>query len=144
MDLALLSLLTISQVIPFFFLLLCQALPCPMLLLVLDQKSLQGIIDIVSPPLLITDFLTGIYHWGVDNYGDGETPVVGSQIAAFQGHHQRPWTITEREFCNNLHKVIASCFLHLPRLQNQGSALKMNESKTSTTMLEVALISSKT
>ena len=53
------------------------------------------------------DFLTGLYHWGVDNYGDGSTPVVGGQIAAFQGHHQRPWTITQREFCNNLHKVIA-------------------------------------
>jgi palmitoyl-[glycerolipid] 3-(E)-desaturase len=37
----------------------------------------------------------------VDNYGSGHTPVVGSQIAAFQGHHQRPWTITQREFCNN-------------------------------------------
>ena len=54
---------------------------------------------------MAADFLTGIYHWGVDNYGDGETPIVGTQIAAFQGHHQRPWTITEREFCNNIHKV---------------------------------------
>lgn len=51
------------------------------------------------------DFLTGMYHWGVDNYGDGSTPIVGSQIEAFQGHHQKPWTITEREFCNNIHKV---------------------------------------
>ena len=41
----------------------------------------------------------------VDNYGDGDTPVLGSQIVAFQGHHVRPWTITEREFCNNVHKV---------------------------------------
>ena len=45
------------------------------------------------------------YHFFVDNYGDGETPVFGGQIAAFQGHHQRPWTITEREFSNNVHKV---------------------------------------
>ena len=51
------------------------------------------------------DFLTGVYHWSVDNYGDGQTPIVGSQIAAFQGHHQEPWTITQREFCNNVHKV---------------------------------------
>ena len=54
---------------------------------------------------LDADFLTGVYHWSVDNYGSGATPIVGSQIAAFQGHHQRPWTITEREFCNNVHKV---------------------------------------
>eukprot|EP00884_Botryococcus_braunii_P016703 jgi/Botrbrau1/3716/Bobra.0363s0003.1 len=51
------------------------------------------------------DLLSGVYHWGVDNYGDDSTPILGSQIAAFQGHHQRPWTITEREFCNNVHKV---------------------------------------
>ena len=55
--------------------------------------------------LASADFLTGVYHWSVDNYGDGSTPVVGSQIAAFQGHHQKPWTITEREFCNNVYKV---------------------------------------
>ena len=55
--------------------------------------------------VLGADFLTGVYHWSVDNYGSGATPIVGSQIAAFQGHHQRPWTITEREFCNNVHKV---------------------------------------
>lgn len=54
---------------------------------------------------VLADLGTGIYHWGVDNYGDGSTPVFGRQIAAFQGHHQRPWTITQREFCNNLHQV---------------------------------------
>lgn len=55
--------------------------------------------------VIAADFLTGVYHWSVDNYGDGSTPIVGSQIAAFQGHHQKPWTITEREFCNNVYKV---------------------------------------
>ncbi|KXZ55581.1 hypothetical protein GPECTOR_2g1130 [Gonium pectorale] len=54
---------------------------------------------------ILADLGTGIYHWGVDNYGDGNTPVFGRQIAAFQGHHQRPWTITQREFANNLHQV---------------------------------------
>jgi hypothetical protein len=54
---------------------------------------------------VLADLGTGVYHWGVDNYGDGKTPVFGRQIAAFQGHHQRPWTITQREFCNNLHQV---------------------------------------
>lgn len=37
--------------------------------------------------------------------GDANTPVLGKQIAAFQGHHQRPWTITQREFANNVHQV---------------------------------------
>ena len=54
---------------------------------------------------VLSDLGSGIYHWSVDNYGSGQTPLFGGQIAAFQGHHQRPWTITEREFCNNVHKV---------------------------------------
>ena len=64
--------------------------------------------------LYIADFGTGVYHWSVDNYGSGATPIVGDQIAAFQGHHQRPWTITQRQFANNLHKV---CVLLCRRLQ---------------------------
>ena len=54
---------------------------------------------------VLSDLGSGVYHWGVDNYGSGKTPVFGGQIAGFQGHHRRPWTITEREFCNNVHKV---------------------------------------
>lgn len=57
---------------------------------------------------VLSDLGTGVFHWAVDNYGTGATPVFGSQIAAFQGHHQRPWTITEREFCNNVHQVRAT------------------------------------
>ncbi|KAA6416684.1 MAG: low CO2-induced protein [Trebouxia sp. A1-2] len=59
----------------------------------------------VSAAYVLADFGTGVYHWSVDNYGSGATPIVGEQIAAFQGHHQRPWTITQRQFANNLHKV---------------------------------------
>ena len=33
---------------------------------------------------VLSDLGTGIYHWSVDNYGDGTTPIVGKQIAAFQ------------------------------------------------------------
>ena len=30
---------------------------------------------------------------------------MGNIIAAFQGHHSAPWTITERDFCNNVYKL---------------------------------------
>jgi ubiquitin-conjugating enzyme E2 variant len=30
---------------------------------------------------------------------------MGGLIAAFQGHHSAPWTITERGFCNNVCKL---------------------------------------
>lgn len=56
---------------------------------------------------LAADLLSGIYHWGIDNYGSASTPVFGNQIAGFQGHHRKPWTITKRDFCNNVHGIAA-------------------------------------
>lgn len=32
----------------------------------------------------MADVGTAFYHWGVDNYGDANTPMFGGQIAAFQ------------------------------------------------------------
>ena len=32
-------------------------------------------------------------------------PVLAPLPRVAQGHHQRPWTITKREFCNNVHQV---------------------------------------
>ena len=54
---------------------------------------------------VLSDLGSGIFHWSVDNYGDGNTPVLGGVIAAFQGHHSQPWTITMREFSNNSFKT---------------------------------------
>jgi len=61
----------------------------------------------------IADLATGVYHWFVDNYGDASTPVFGAQIAAFQGHHRHPSTITFREPCNNLHALARGAALAL-------------------------------
>eukprot|EP01018_Ginkgo_biloba_P011141 Gb_03374 [translate_table: standard] len=69
---------------------------------------------------VFADMGTGIYHWGIDNYGDANTPIFGSQIDAFQGHHRRPWTITKRQFANNIHalarpaSLILGAFILLP------------------------------
>jgi hypothetical protein len=69
------------------------------------------VLGAVFAAYVLSDLGTAVYHWAVDNYGDGNTPVFGRQIAAFQGHHQRPWTITQREFCNNVHQVRTGEFL---------------------------------
>lgn len=88
-----------------------------------DVPSAAGSAAAVVSAFLTADLLSGVYHWGVDNYGDGQTSVFGSQIAGFQAHHQRPWTITERQFANNVHKVfkpavpfVAACLLVSPVL----------------------------
>ncbi|KAE8681025.1 Fatty acid desaturase 4 [Hibiscus syriacus] len=57
---------------------------------------------------ILADLLSRVYHWGIDNYGDSSTPVFGSQIEGFQGHHKWPWTITRRQFANNLHALARS------------------------------------
>lgn len=54
---------------------------------------------------IVADFGSGVLHWSVDNYGNGRTPIMGSIIAAFQGHHSAPWTITQRGFANNVYKL---------------------------------------
>lgn len=54
---------------------------------------------------LFADLGSGVYHWGIDNYGGASTPIFGSQIDAFQGHHKWPWTITRRQFANNLNAL---------------------------------------
>lgn len=50
---------------------------------------------------LAADLGSGVYHWSVDNYGSASTPVLGHQIAAFQGHHAAPFTIVRRGAFNN-------------------------------------------
>ncbi|KAJ6753573.1 hypothetical protein OIU79_026410 [Salix purpurea] len=64
---------------------------------------------------VFADLGSGVYHWGIDNYGDGSTPFFGNQIEAFQGHHKWPWIITRRQFANNLHALArAVAFFVLP------------------------------
>ena len=68
------------------------------------QTVIQTLVLLVSS-WIFADFGSGVLHWSVDNYGNGRTPIMGSIIAAFQGHHTAPWTITERGFCNNVYKL---------------------------------------
>lgn len=64
---------------------------------------------------ILADLGSGVYHWGIDNYGDASTPIFGTQIEAFQGHHKWPWTITKRQFANNLYALArAVTFAVLP------------------------------
>ncbi|XP_057487273.1 fatty acid desaturase 4, chloroplastic-like [Actinidia eriantha] len=64
------------------------------------EPILAGLVGYV-----LADLGSGLYHWGIDNYGSASTPVFGSQIEGFQGHHKWPWTITRRQFANNIHAL---------------------------------------
>lgn len=69
-----------------------------------EVTSIESLVLLLSSWIL-ADFGSGVLHWSVDNYGNGRTKVMGGIIAAFQGHHSAPWTITERSFCNNVYKL---------------------------------------
>ncbi|KAK7305086.1 hypothetical protein VNO77_42986 [Canavalia gladiata] len=96
---------------------------CTTLLISLGE-SIKGAIDmhLWAEPILagwvgyiMADLGSGVYHWAIDNYGDGSTPIVGAQIEAFQGHHKWPWIITRRQFANNLYALArAVTFTVLP------------------------------
>lgn len=70
----------------------------------IEVTALTSIATIIAG-WIAADFGSGVLHWSVDNYGNGRTPVMGNIIAAFQGHHSAPWTITYRGFCNNVWKL---------------------------------------
>ena len=71
----------------------------------------------------LSDAGTGIFHWSVDNYGSKATPVMGGIIDAFQGHHKYPWTITKRQFANNIHVTCpATMCVTVPLLLAPGLA----------------------
>mmetsp|Transcript_59541 Transcript_59541/g.81357 ORF Transcript_59541/g.81357 Transcript_59541/m.81357 type:complete len:315 (-) Transcript_59541:148-1092(-) len=73
-----------------------------------SASSVGGVVRLAScafGSVIFSDFFSGIFHWASDNYGNGKTPVFGSTIEAFQGHHTTPWTITHRSFFNNVHKI---------------------------------------
>ena len=75
--------------------------------------NLFNYIIIFIASVLLGDIGTGIFHWSVDNYGSINTPVVGTVCAAFQGHHDTPWTITFRSFANNVYKI---CYVTVPTM----------------------------
>lgn len=79
----------------------------------LTLASAAPIAAAVALSYVLGDFATGVFHWSVDNYGRLETPIVGSVCAAFQGHHDTPWTITFRSFANNVYKI---CYNSIPAL----------------------------
>ena len=69
-----------------------------------ESTAMYSIATVIAS-WIAADFGSGVFHWSVDNYGNGRTPVMGNIIAAFQGHHSAPWTITYRGFCNNVWKL---------------------------------------
>ncbi|KAL6538386.1 hypothetical protein OROGR_012374 [Orobanche gracilis] len=56
---------------------------------------------------LLSDLVSGIYHWAVDNYGSAQTPIFGSQIESFRAHHQHPSEITKCETAGIVYTLAA-------------------------------------
>lgn len=64
--------------------------------LLLSSQFIQVILA-----LLVTDFLAGIIHWGMDSYGSRETPLIGGEIAGNRKHHLEPKSFTKNTWWQN-------------------------------------------
>lgn len=94
--------------------LLCKAAAAPGALAAASASpalaAAQGL-ALVAAAWLAADLVVGVFHWSVDNYGSGATPVIGHVIDAFQSHHERPWLITRGQFCT---VVEGPCVTQMP------------------------------
>ena len=61
---------------------------------------------------IAADLGSGILHWSVDNYGNGRTPMFGSTIASFRGHHSAPLRITQTGFRDNTYSLCEPFGVH--------------------------------
>lgn len=59
----------------------------------------------VLPATIVLKIILDAFHCAVHLSAGKLSPKVPRSLPPGQGHHQRPWTITEREFCNNMHKL---------------------------------------
>jgi ubiquitin-conjugating enzyme E2 variant len=73
--------------------------------------ALGAFLALVTAAWLAADLIVGLFHFFVDNYGSADTPVMGSTVDAFQGHHTQPWLITRGQFCT---VVEGPCMTQLP------------------------------
>jgi hypothetical protein len=86
-----------------------------------DPLAYGGLLATAALAFWLSDAGVGIFHWSVDNYGSKKTPVMGGIIDAFQGHHKYPWTITKRQFANNIHTTCpATMCVSVPLLLAPG------------------------
>ncbi|KZV16489.1 fatty acid desaturase 4, chloroplastic [Dorcoceras hygrometricum] len=68
-----------------------------------DQWSrIQSIFAAVAGYVL-SDFLSGMVHWAIDNYGDPNHPVLGPHIEGILRHHRQPWVLAHRHFATNIY-----------------------------------------
>ena len=61
------------------------------------HSTLQAVCGVVATYLL-ADLVSAVYHFFMDNYGDGDTPVVGDQVVMFKEHHKSPWRVTQKRY----------------------------------------------
>ncbi|KAG9454090.1 hypothetical protein H6P81_006994 [Aristolochia fimbriata] len=64
---------------------------------------------------LAADLTSGFYHWAIDNYGRPNTPIAGSYINTFEGHHKWPTSPTYYEAVSGTYKIAQGvAFILLP------------------------------
>jgi hypothetical protein len=81
-------------------------------MLITAYTSLRAALSVVGG-LLFADFVSGLFHWFEDRYGNPKWPVLGHTIRANQEHHFKPRAFLEGAFLKRNREVliIGSLFL---------------------------------
>jgi hypothetical protein len=61
---------------------------------------------------LAADAASAVFHWAVDNYPNGNTPIIGKTADEFQIHHKNPLNLEDGHVLNNI--ALAGQFTALP------------------------------
>jgi ubiquitin-conjugating enzyme E2 variant len=63
---------------------------------------------------LVADAASAVFHWAVDNYPTGDTPIIGKTADEFQIHHKNPLNLEDGHVLDNI--ALAGQFTALPML----------------------------
>ncbi|MEM7768564.1 MAG: fatty acid desaturase CarF family protein [Pseudomonadota bacterium] len=72
----------------------------------------KGLMKILGG-LMLADFVSGVFHWFEDRYGNPKWPILGPTIRANQEHHHTPRAFLKGSFLKRNHEVfiIGALFL---------------------------------
>jgi len=78
-----------------------------------DATDILSVVGGVVVGYVLTDLISGLFHWGLDRFGTPQTPVIGGLIYVFRRHHEAPQEILEGRFVQTNDKTALASVIPL-------------------------------